>query len=128
MGMSQTRGIEKESKGDAAIVAYTIAKMGSDDDHTASATAVTEGLIGVFQHATDAAEETVRLMLTGITRVELGGTVAAGDRATSDANAKAVKAAPTAGVNNSTVGMFLGAGVVGDIVPMLLGPGQIQGA
>ncbi len=126
--IGQTSGIEKKVNCEAAIdEPFTIAKFGSDDDTLAAATASTEGLIGVFQHTTSQAGEAVRVMLTGITRVKLGGTVARGDWATSDADALAVKAEPAAGVNASVVGKFMASGVVGDIVPLLLTPGQIQG-
>lgn len=127
--MGQTSGLEKTPKCTAAILtAYLIAKFGADDDTLSQATASTENLIGVFQHTTSAAGDDVRVMLTGITRVKLGGTVTRGGLATSDANGKAVAAAPGSGVNASVIGRVLASGVADDIVPMLLGPGQIQGA
>jgi len=126
--IGQTSGIEKEVKCAAAIAtAYTIAKFGSDDDTLAAATASTEELIGVFQHTTAAAGDRVRVMLTGISRVKLGGTVTRGGWITSDANAKGVAAAPGAGVNAAVIGKALASGVDGDIIPVLLAPGRIQG-
>ncbi|MBW1777104.1 MAG: DUF2190 domain-containing protein [Deltaproteobacteria bacterium] len=120
--------MEKEVKCAAAIAtAYTIAKFGSDDDTLAAATASTEELIGVFQHITAAAGDRVRVMLTGISRVKLGGTVTRGGWITSDANAKGVAAAPGAGVNAAVIGKALASGVDGDIIPVLLAPGRIQG-
>ena len=92
-----------------------------------AASASTDELVGVFQHTTSAADEAVRVMLSGITRVKLGGTVVRGGWATSDADAKAVAAAPAAGVNASVIGRFMASGVDGDIVPLLLAPGRIQG-
>lgn len=129
MAMQKTSGIEKKVKCTAAIAtAFTIAKFGADSDTLSVATAVTEGLVGVFQHTTAAADDEVRVMLTGITDVKLGGTVTRGGLATTDSAAKAVAAAPAAGVNNSIIGTFLDSGVNGDIVPLFLNPSQIQGA
>jgi hypothetical protein len=126
--MGQTTGMEKSAKCTAAIAtAYTIAKFGADDDTLSAATASTEELIGVFQHTTSAVGDEVRVMLSGITRVVLGGTVTRGGWITSDANAKGVAAAPGAGVNAAVIGRALASGVAGDIVAVLLAPGRIQG-
>jgi len=126
--MGQTTGIEKSVKCTAAIaLAFTIAKFGADDDTLSVATASTEELIGVFQHTTKTALDEVRTMLGGISRVKLGGTVARGDWVTSDSAAKGVKAAPGAGVNAAVIGKALASGVNGDIIPVLLAPGRIQG-
>ena len=81
----------------------------------------------MFQHTTAAAGDTVRVMLSGITRVMLGGTVARGDWITTDAAAKGVKAAPGAGVNAAVIGKAMASGVDGDIISVLLAPGRIQG-
>ena len=125
--IGQTSGIEKSAKCTAAVAAFTIAKPGADDDTFSTATAVSEELIGVFQHATTSANEEVRLMLTGITRIKLGGTVTRGGWATTDGSGQGVAAAPSADVNNAVIGKFLASGVVGDIVTLLLAPGRIQG-
>ncbi len=126
--IGQTTGIEKSAKCTAAIgTAYTIAKFGADDDTLSAATASTEELVGVFQHTTAAVGDEVRVMLSGITRVVLGGTVTRGGWITSDANAKGVAAAPGAGVNAAVIGKALASGVAGDIIPVLLAPGRIQG-
>ena len=126
--MGQTSGIEKVVKATAAIAtAFLIAKFGADDDTLSQATASTEELVGVFQHTVAAANDRIRVMLTGITRVVLGGTVVRGNFCTSDANGKGVAAAPASGVNAYHVGKFMASGVSGDIVPVLLGPGRIQG-
>lgn len=126
--MGQTSGIEKSVKCAAAIgTAFLIAKFGADDDTLAQATASTEVLIGIFQHATQNPGDEVRVMLDGISRVVLGGTVARGDYLTSDANGKAVAAAPGAGVNANVVGRAMASGVANDIIPVHLAPGRIQG-
>jgi hypothetical protein len=124
--MGQTSGIEKPAKCTAAVSAFTIAKFGADDDTLSAATAATEDLIGVFQHDTSAGDE-VRVMLTGISRVVLGGTVTRGAWLTSDASAKAVAIGAVAGTNYNSIGRALASGVAGDIIPVLLEPGRPQG-
>ncbi len=126
--MGQTSGIEKSVKCTAAIAtAYLLAKFGADDDTLSQATASTEELVGVLQHTTAAANDEVRVMLDGISRVVLGGTVTRGNYITSDANGKGVAAAPAAGVNAYVIGQALASGVAGDIIPMRIMPGRIQG-
>lgn len=126
--MGQTTGLEKSVKCTAALAtAYLIAKFGADDDTLSQATASTEELVGVFQHTTSATGDEVRVMLDGITRVALGGTVTRGNYITSDANGKAIAAAPGAGVNAYIIGKSLASGVAGDIIPVHLHQGRIQG-
>ncbi|MDP2690044.1 MAG: DUF2190 domain-containing protein, partial [Deltaproteobacteria bacterium] len=112
--IGQTSGIEKSAKCTAALATqYLIAKFGADDDTLSQATASTEELVGVFQHTTSAANDEVRVMLSGISRVVLGGTVARGAYLTADANGKAVAAAPGAGVNAYVIGQAMASGVAG---------------
>ncbi len=118
--------LEKEYLADGAVAAYRIVKPGSAEDDAAQATAVSEKLLGVSQHAA-VDNERVRVMEQGITKVEYGGNVAFGDPLTSDANGKAVAAAPSAGVNNYIIGFARAAGVSGDIGRALLSQGRIQG-
>jgi len=126
--MGATSGLEKSVKCAAAIAtAYLIAKFGADDDTLSQATASTEELVGVLQHTTTTAGEEVRVMLDGITRVVLGGTVARGNYLTSDANGKAVAVAPGAGVNAYVIGQALASGVAGDIIPVHIEKTRIQG-
>jgi hypothetical protein len=126
--IGQTTEIEKSVKCTAAITAaYTIGKFGADDDTMSLATSATDFLTGVFQHATSVAGEEVRLAMTGITRVKLGGTVTRGNPITSDASGQGVAAAPAAGANARVIGIALASGVSGDIIPMLLSPSVMQG-
>jgi len=126
--MGATSGLEKSVKCTAAIATqFLIAKFGADDDTLSQATASTEDLVGVFQHTTAAAGDEVRVMLSGISNVKLGGTVTRGNPITSDANGKGVAAAPGAGVNANVIGRALASGVDGDIIPVFLAPGRIQG-
>jgi len=128
MAIGQTSGIEKKTKSTAAItVAFTVAKFGADDDTMSLATAVGDKLSGVFQHTTSAAGEEARVMLSGISKLKLGGTVTRGALVTTNASGQGVAAAPAAGVNNSVIGQAMKSGVSGDIVTVLLKQGQIQG-
>lgn len=126
--IGQTSGIEKSVKCAAAVTAaYTIAKFGEDDDTLSAAGASTDELVGVFQHTTSAAGDEARVMLSGISRVALGGTVARGNCITSDASGMGVAAEPAAGANANVIGRALASGVSGDVIPVLLSAGRIQG-
>lgn len=123
-----TAGIEKSVKCTAALAtAFLIAKVGGDDDTFSQATASTEDLVGVFQHTTTVAGEEVRLMLSGVSRVKLGGTVTRGNKLTSDAAGKAVAIGAVAGTNYNSIGIALASGVADDIVPMLIAQTRPQG-
>lgn len=129
MGMDRTEGLTKSIKCAAAITqAFTIAKPGSDDDTFAVAAAVGDLMVGVFLHTTSAANEIVAVQLGGIATVKIGGNVTRGNLITSDSSGLGVAAAPAAGVNNRVIGIALKSGVNGDEIPVLLSPGQIQGA
>jgi hypothetical protein len=126
--IGQTSGIEKSVKCTAAIAtAFLIAKVGADDDTFSQATASTEDLVGVFQHITTVAGEEVRIMVAGISRVKLGGTVARGALVTSDAAGKGVAIGAVAGTNYATIGRAMASGVVDDIIPVLLFNSRAQG-
>ena len=124
--------IIKSYKAGATVNKYRIVKGGADDDHVIQAAAATDKLIGVLDVAgiagtTQAAEERVDVIHAGIAECEAGGTIAVGDPITSDANGKAVAAAPTAGTNNPIVGKALRSAVSGDIFPVLVSLGTVQG-
>lgn len=126
--IGQTSGIEKSVKCTAAIAAaFTIGKFGADDDTMSLAAAATDMLEGVFQHATTNAGDEVRVMLEGITKIKLGGTVTRGQPLTSDATGQGVAAAPAAGSNVRVIGLALASGVSGDIITMLITPSVMQG-
>lgn len=126
--MGPTTGLEKSVKCTAAIAtAFLIAKFGADDDTLSQATASTESLVGVFQHTTSGAGEEIRVMLDGISKVKLGGSVTRGDRLTSDANGKAVAVGATAGTNYNSIGTALASGSSDDIIPVLLNFNRPQG-
>ncbi len=124
--------IIKTYKAGATITQFRIAKVGADDDHVIQGAAATDKLMGVVDipgapAITSVAEEPVDVIHSGIAMVEAGGTVAFGDLVTSDASGKAVAAAPATGVNNRTVGVAQQAAVSGDIFPVLVQLGSVQG-
>lgn len=126
--IGKTSGIEKSVKCTAAIAAEgIIAKPGADDDTFSAGAASTDLLVGVFQHATSAAGEEVRVMLTGVALVKAGGSITRGNPITADASGQGVAAAPAAGVNANVIGPALASAVSGDMFPVLLSPGRIQG-
>lgn len=121
-------GLDKNYTADAAIGKYRIVKFGSADGSVAQAAAPTDLLVGVTGRVTaTAAGERVDVSRSGIREVEYGGNVARGDKLTSDANGKAVTAAPAAGANASIIGVAEVSGVSGDIGSLLIAPGVMQG-
>ena len=123
-----TSGIEKSVKCTAAIAtAFLVAKFGADDDTASQATASTEDLLGVFQHTTTVAGEEVRVMLNGISRVKLGGTVTRGGLLTSDAAGKAVAIGAVVATNYAVIGRAMASGVADDLIPVLLMTSRAQG-
>lgn len=125
--MGQVSGIEKAVKSTAAVAtAFTIAKMGADDDTADVAAGATDKSVGIWQETTANAGDVGRIMLNGISRLVLGGTVTRGDSLTSDAAGKGV----TITASNDKVqaiGIALASGVSGDIIPVLLESGLTEG-
>lgn len=117
----------KNYTADGATTAYSIAKFGSADGDAALAAASTDKLIGVFDELAHADGERCDVIRAGATLVQYGGTVTRGDWLTANASGLAVTAAPTTGVNASVIGRAEVSGVSGDIVPIVLAVGQIQG-
>jgi Uncharacterized conserved protein (DUF2190) len=126
--IGQTSGMEKSVKCTAAIAAaFTIAKFGADDDTMSLAGAATDMLAGVFQHSTANPGDEVRVMLDGITKIKLGGTVTRGQPLTSDATGQGIAAAPAAGTNARIIGIAMASGVSLDVITMLISPSVMQG-
>jgi hypothetical protein len=112
----------------AAVTKRRIVKFGAADFTAVMAAAPTDLLIGVSAELDAASGGRVDVHLAGIAEVEYGGNVTRGQELTSDANGKAVAAAPAEGVNNAVIGRAMLSGVEGDVGSVLLAPGQIQGA
>lgn len=108
MGITSNNGLIKTYDAKGAISAYRIVKVGAADIDASSG-------------------ERVDVIHSGIASLKLGGTVARGGPMTSDASVQGVSAAPSAGTNNRTIRFALISGALGDIVPVLAAPGQLQG-
>ncbi len=119
--------LTKSFLAEAAITKYRIVKPGSADGQVLQAAAVGDAMIGVANEIDAAIGERIDVVLVGIADVEYGGTIARGDLLTSDANGKAVAAAPAAGTNNRIVGVALVAGVSGDIGSCVVSQSRPQG-
>lgn len=107
---------------------YRIVKFGSNDGEVVQGAAATDLLIGVVNiPAIAVTGNRVDVVRDGLVLVEFGGTVARGAVVTSDANGKAVAAAPATGVNNRIIGYAEVSAVAGDIADILLEIGTLQG-
>lgn len=111
----------------AAITKRRIVKL-SADFTAIQAAAATDAMFGVAAELDAVSGGRVDVHLSGVAEIEAGGTVTRGALLTSDANGKAVAAAPATGVNNRVIGTALVSAADGDVFPVLLGPHQIQGA
>lgn len=112
---------------EAAISANRVVTFGATDDNVLTAAAVTSTLIGIVEGVSPVLGERVDVVMTGIADLQIGGSVTRGNFITVDAQGRGVAAAPAAGVNNNVIGVALQSGVSGDIIPVLISPGRIQG-
>lgn len=112
---------------EAAISANRVVTFGATDDNVLAAAAVTSTLIGIVEGVSPVLGERVDVVMTGIADLQIGGSVTRGNYITVDAQGRGVAAAPAAGVNNNVIGVALQSGVSGDIIPVLISPGRIQG-
>jgi hypothetical protein len=110
-----------------AIAAFRIVRF-SAADTVVQASAVGDGLIGVNDDAPALSGERCDVVMSGMCFVEAGAAFSAGARLTTDAQGRAVAAAPAAGVNNAIIGMAVDAAVAaGDIVRMMISQHSLQG-
>lgn len=108
------------------VGARRIVKFGPGDKTCALATAGTG--FGVSAD-TDAADDALcDVALLGLVDVIYGGVVTRGDLLTSDAQGRAVAAAPGAGITVEIVGRALISGVLGDFGSVHLSPSRLRGA
>lgn len=100
---------------------FTLVKF----DGSGNLVAATAGANAFILQDAPALNQTGTYALVGVEKCVLGGTVAAGDYVSSDANGKAVTATATAGATTGTriVGQALAAGVAGDLVPIHVAKG-----
>lgn len=101
----------------------------ANDGEIAQATGPTVRIAGVADCPGGAKiGERIDIVLLGSAEVDVGGTILPGAYITSDADGKAVAAAPATGVNNFLGGRLLTNGASGDIARALINPGMMQGA
>lgn len=110
-----------------AIAPFRIVKPGANDGEVVQAAAAADALMGVCESVGPASGERCDIVKVGIADVEFGGTVTRGAAVTADANGKAVAAAPAAGSNVRVIGFAEVSAVSGDIAPILIAPGVMQG-
>jgi len=123
----QTPDLIKAYRAEAAVAARRIVKHGAADGGVVQAAAVGDAIMGVSTEIGSAIGETCDVMKSGLADVVYGGAVTRGDWLTSDANGKAVAAAPGAGTNNNVIGRAEVSGVLDDIGVVYIVPGRIQG-
>ncbi|MBN9243386.1 MAG: DUF2190 family protein [Mesorhizobium sp.] len=113
----------------AALVHRQLVVFTANDGEVAPAASATGKIAGVVDQPGGAASGgRVDVVLFGPAEVVAGGTIAAGDFITADADGNAVVAAPAAAVNNVVAGRTLAKAVDGDIVKAFINPGSVQGA
>lgn len=126
------KGLTRPFNAGGAIVSNSFVKFGADDDSVVQAAAATDSIIGAVNMVAppgSAAASGARLdvEVSGIVDIKLAGNVTRGGFVTSDANGLGVAAAPAAGTNNRVGGIAQASGVAGDIIPVLLTLGSVQG-
>lgn len=116
----------------AAVKSNRFVKFGADDDKVVQAAASTDSIIGAVNKVAPpgsnaATGDRLDVEHYGIVDIQLGGNVTRGGKLTSDSDGCGVAAAPSAGVNAQVGGIALASGVSGDIIPVLLTIGAVQG-
>lgn len=108
--------ISLTASADLSAAQFKIVKLTSTGTAVANATDLNQ--IGVQQDKPSALGIATTVAIEGVSKVKLGGTVAAGDRLTSDANGLAIVAT----TGKQVVGIALVAGVSGDVGTMFISP------
>lgn len=122
------RDLVKTYTAEAAIGACLFVKPGAADYGALAGAAAADKLIGIsVSNVAAASGDPVDVIHDGIADLTLGGTVARGDLLVSDAAGKGVVAAPTTGANARYGAVALVSGVSGDIIPVKVTLGSVQG-
>jgi hypothetical protein len=120
--------LAKSYTAEAAIGANLIVKVGANDGGILQAAAATDKLMGVcITPGGVASGDRTDVQTDGVAEIYAGGTVSRGDPITSDANGKAVTAAPSAGSNNRIIGFAEVSAAAGDLFRVKLALGVMQG-
>lgn len=110
-----------------AIAKRRLVKFGADDKTVVQAAAAADLTIGASTDVDTAIGEPTDVIHDGLALVQAGGAITRGQEVTSDANGKAVAAAPAAGVNNRIAGIALQSAVLDDLIWVSLSLGVKQG-
>jgi hypothetical protein len=126
--MMGNNGLTKSYVAAGAIPAHAIVKFGSNDGEVVVGAAAGDLLIGVTTEVAAAgAGSRTDVIHTGIAAVKTAGIIARGAAVTSNNAGLAVAAGPAAGTNARIIGFALATSASGDIIPVLLAPGVMQG-
>ncbi len=120
-------GLTLTYRTDTDIPAYTLCKAGSGNGYAAIATSATDRIIGPSENVVAPAGRDVDIVCEGTATVIAGGTIAAEDFLTSDANGHAITAAPGSGAAANFFGKAKTSAVAGDYLEVRLGFGQLKG-
>lgn len=107
---------------EATVERLRIVKAGTAVGSCIKAAAATDKLLGTSDELDHVAGEIVDVAVGPVPKVKLGGTVAAGDALTSDANGKAIA---TTTIGNRIIGFAEMAGVLDDEITYLRSPGVV---
>jgi hypothetical protein len=118
----------KGFKAGAVILPRRIVKFGANDVTAIQAAAAADASIGVSDLGAAAIGDHVSVVMGQVAIVEYGGNVTRGAQLTSDADGKAVTAAPSAGANVRIIGTAMVSGVSGDLGSVFIAPSMLQGA
>lgn len=122
-------GMTKTYLAGAACGAHLIVKVGADAAHVVHAAAATDLITGVSTDIASAADERIDVVHSGIAHVIAGGVIAAGKQVTSDADGKAVEAAPAATATDRVLGVALiNATAADEIIDVLIQLGSVSNA
>jgi hypothetical protein len=124
--------LKKPFKASAAILPYTLVMFGSADDTVSQATSASSLVIGATAEigittAEVTAGSYVDVVLCGIAEIKAGANVTRGQKLISNGSGQVITAAASAGVNVQTIGIAMKSGVTGEIIPVLLSQGVMQG-
>lgn len=125
--MANNLVISKSFNAGGAIAANSIVKIGANDYDVLQGAAATDFLIGISTETSSIPAERTDVIMIGVGDLKINATVVRGALLTSDASGLGVTAAPGAGINNRIIGTALISGVAGDIIPVLIAPGPVQG-
>lgn len=120
--------LTKSRNAGAAVRARRFVKFGATGLDAVEATAAADWIIGVSEQVDAPAGDRVDIVMLGITEIVCGAAVTRGQLLTSDAQGRAIPAAPAAGANVRIGAIAMASsGAADDIVPVLVTLGSTQG-